>query len=216
MNFTVIFDFDGTLADTFEIGMGIYNNHLAGKYGLPKDITEPLTKIEHRSTSEVIKQYLRWWNIPVIGFVWEKYSFDYIPDAKLFPGIAELVLELKNRGFRVGILSSNIHRNVVKCLENNNLNVFDFIKTNSPLGFKTRALNKIFRQGLANKDRVIYIGDEVKDIRSCRGAKIPVISVSWGLNHKDSLIDEKPDFFVNNVDELSKLLLDDFPLIQAS
>jgi len=215
MNFTVIFDFDGTLADTMGIGMEIYNKHLAGKFGLPKNIKEIANEAKHQSTSTVIKQHLNWWNTPIIGFLWEKYSFDYIPNSKLFTGIPELVIELKKRGFRVGILSSNMRRNIHKCLQNNHLDIFDFIQTNSPLSSKNKALNKIFSKGLANKNQSIYIGDEIKDIRSCKEVDLPIISVDWGFNHTDSLLDEKPDFFVKNVAELQKLLLDDFSLIEA-
>lgn len=215
MNFTIIFDFDGTVGDTYGIGIEIYKKHLAGKFGLPKNLDEITKQAKHQTTNEVIKSYLKWWNIPIIAFLWEKYSFDYIPRARLFDGISDLVLALKNKGFRVGILSSNTHRNVRKCLQNNDLDVFDFIKTNSPLNTKTRALQNIFKKKLAIKNQSIYIGDEIKDIRSSKEMQIPIISVDWGFNHRESLLDEKPDFFVKTVDELKKLLLDDFSLIEA-
>lgn len=215
MNFTVIFDFDGTLADTMGIGIEIYNKHLSGKFGLPKSIKELTLEARHQSTSTVIKQHLKWWNTVIVGFLWEKYSFDYIPRAKLFKGMAAIVLMLKKRGFKVGILSSNTHRNVIKCLQNNDLDVFDFVQNNSPLTSKTKALNKIFENDLADKNRAIYIGDEIKDIRSCKEVGLPIISVNWGFNHAESLVVEQPDFFVKSPDELQKLLLDDFPLIEA-
>lgn len=215
MNFSIVFDFDGTLADTFEIGLDIYNNHLAGRFGLPKNVNTTLDQMELRSSNEVIKQYLTWWNTPIVGFLWEKYSYQYIPSAKLFPGIAELVTTLKQRGFKIGILSSNTHRNVVKCLQNNDLNIFDFIHTNSPLTSKNRALKALFSSHLVDKNNCLYIGDEIKDILSSKQVGIPVISVGWGFNHKQSLINEQPDFFIENVTDLKRLLLDDFSLIEA-
>ena len=50
--------------------------------------------------------------------------------------------------------------------------------------------------------RIVYVGDETRDIEACRAAGIPVIAVSWGLNTRALLFSLSPDQIVDSPEEL--------------
>ena len=125
---------------------------------------------------------------------------------ELFPGIEDLVRDLKRRAFRLGILTSNSRENVLKLLRARNLDVFDFIHSESNFFGKTRALEHLLQKhGLAKGD-VIYVGDETRDIEACQHAGVAVIAVTWGFHRKDLLRAKNPTFLVDSAAEIEALV----------
>ena len=52
----------------------------------------------------------------------------------------------------------------------------------------------------------IYIGDEVRDIKSAKKAGIPIAAVTFGFNSKEALEKESPDYLCDTPAELVKIL----------
>ncbi|MBK7488721.1 MAG: HAD hydrolase-like protein [Bacteroidales bacterium] len=51
-------------------------------------------------------------------------------------------------------------------------------------------------------ERIVYVGDETRDIEACQAAGIPVIAVSWGLNRRELLASLSPDQIADRPEEL--------------
>ena len=202
----IIFDFDGTIADTMPLIFKIYNEN-AKKFGIPRLSRIQTEKIREMTAKEISKIY----KVSLLKFLFivtkmRKILNTRIDQAELFYGIKEMLKGLRQRGIKIGILSSNSQENIEKFLRINNLMLFDFIHSELNIFAKARALkNLIKRYNLARED-VIYVGDEVRDIDACKKNGVKIISVTWGFNKKEILQKNKPDYLVDKLQEILKIV----------
>ena len=199
---TIIFDFDGTIADTFWIGFQIVNG-LADEFDFKKVKEEEVDKYRQMTSREVVKALsISWLKLPLVAARVRKEMSKIIGQAKLFEGIKETLTQLRQSGHKFGILSSNSLENLEFFINNNDLKVFDFIQSGRKLFGKDRILNLIVVNNGLNKDNVVYVGDETRDIKAARRAGLKVIAVSWGYNAREALEQQKPDLIVDVPEEL--------------
>ncbi len=180
-----IFDFDGTLADTFVSGAKLINSY-AIKFGY-KQIDFSNTK--NLSARQLIKlSKVKFWEIPRLVKFFRKKSEETAAEINLFSNIIEILHCLKKNGFDLAIASTNSQKTIDTVLKKYNIeNMFTFLRTDIPLFGKKRALTRIRRYNSKIYNKLIYIGDEIRDIEACRKANIDIISVSWGFNSLESL-----------------------------
>lgn len=178
----IIFDFDGTIADTFPFVFDIVNE-LAPKYGYGHVSREELEELRQLPFKEIVKRY----HIGPITLLRmtidaHKANGKRIDKTKVFPGMGEVLESLKKEGYALSIMSSNSKANIVRFLKNNDLGVFDSIYTSlSPFG-KAKKLRKMVQKLHFTPTETVYVGDEVRDIEAARDAGVQVVSVSWGYN----------------------------------
>jgi phosphoglycolate phosphatase len=192
----IIFDFDGTLADTLSALMRI-TNRLAPEFGYPHISDEQLANLKYLSSWEIIKfSKIALWKLPfLLKRVKEEFPGE-VRNMKLFPGVVELLNTLKLQGYRLGIVSSNAEANIRSLLSQNNIeHLFDFVTSASTFG-KGKAIDRVIKQYHCSKSDVIYIGDEIRDIQAARSISIRVVSVGWGFNAPTALMDRQPDLLI--------------------
>jgi phosphoglycolate phosphatase len=199
----IIFDFDGTLADTYEAIVKIANQ-LADEFGYKPVDKEELLQLKNLSSQEIVRQSkISLFKIP---FLLRRVHLELGKDiAKFKPikGIKETLSQLKAQGYYLVIVTSNSKDNVVNFLVNHKLeDLFDFIYPKITIFGKHRAINTIIKQYEVSKGEAIYVGDETRDIRSAKKSGIPVIAVSWGFNSAAILAEHKPDFLIEQPAEL--------------
>lgn len=204
---TLVFDFDGTLADTLSSIIHIINNH-ADEFSIVPLGERDVEDLRRLSSREILRKYdISRLRLPKLIVRSQKELHARIDEVDLFPGIRELVLRLKAEGFRLGILTSNSGANVRKLLRARDLDVFDFIHSEIRFFGKKRALRRLLRKQGLRPDEVIYVGDEARDIEACRKVPIPVISVSWGFHRRDLLSALLPDYLVDSPAEILAIVL---------
>ncbi|MBE0678527.1 MAG: HAD-IA family hydrolase [Bacteroidales bacterium] len=203
----IIFDFDGTIADTFDLALEIYNR-IAPEYNCrpagPDDldlfrITKPqeLLKIYGVSRLKLLSLMLRI----------RKELSSHIPEINLIKGMEASLKEISGMGYRMGILTSNSVYNVSNFLDINNLSdLFDFIYSGRSLFGKEKVIRRLLMHEQLSADRVIYVGDETRDIEASKNAGIPVVAVSWGLNRREVLSSLSPDQIADDPKELPACL----------
>ena len=200
----LVFDFDGTLADTFQAVVDSVND-VQERYKFDRiDDPEPL---RGKNWFEILRHELR---IPLHrlpGFYRrvKRRAHARFLTAELFPELTDL-LQALSRQFDVIILTSNHEKIVRSVLEENSIEV-DEIIADVPLFRKASALaNLLKRRGLRTHE-LFYIGDEVRDIKACKKANIPVCAVTWGFNSKEILRKSEPDYLIETPAELLQLVL---------
>lgn len=205
MRNVIVFDFDGTIADTIPISITILKR-LATKY-YHKTIDEKLVQeLRDKSIPEIFKLLdISIIKLPFIARKARKELNKEIAYLKPIKGIPDLLEQLKKQGQILGIVSSNSKESIMKFLQSNNLEVFDFIYTNSRIFGKSNSLKRLLRRNKWSAENAIYIGDEIRDIEAARKAKIKIISVTWGANSLDKLTSCGPDFVANSPEELLSL-----------
>ena len=197
----IIFDFDGTLADTFALGSKLINEY-ADRLGY-KQIDFAANK--DKSARELIKMSgVRFWQIPGLIRFFRKKSVERAGEVKAFTGIPDLVRRLHDDGFSLGIITTNSAQTINIYLEKYGLtDLFTFIKPEISLFGKRRALRRARRH---LKSEIIYIGDELRDIEACHAVNVPIISVSWGFNSTEILEKNNPGMVAGNTIEILNLL----------
>jgi len=203
----ILFDFDGTLADTFEAGFRIFQE-LATEWGCRTIDRSDLPALRAMRPLEL----MRFLNLPLKKIApmarrWSAELQKQIDDVAPFPGIQEALHQLTTAGFRLGILTSNTQSNVSRFLANHDLEAFEFIRSSSRFLGKAREIRALLKKHRLHPTEVMLVGDETRDIQAARQAGIPVTAVSWGYAHRSALADLQPDLLVNTPTELLIALL---------
>ncbi len=203
----IIFDFDGTIADTFDLALEIYNR-IAPEYNCRPAGPDDHELLRTKKPQELLKIYgvSRLKLLSLLLRVRKELS-RHIPDIKLVTGMDASLREIRNAGYRMGVLTSNSVKNVRSFMAINDLSgVFDFIYSGKSLMGKEKVIRRLLLHENIPADRVIYIGDETRDIEASKYAGIPVVAVSWGLNRRDVLASLSPDRIADTPEELPGLL----------
>ena len=202
-NKVIVFDFDGTIADTYQAIVNITND-LSSEFGYQPIDEEELLLLKNLSSKEIVKRSeISLFKIPFLVQRVQKELGQQIADLSPIKGIESVLIELKQRNYILGIITSNVRENVVLFLQKNNLEyLFDFIYSGTNIFGKHRIINQLVRKHKLNKTDVIYVGDETRDIRSARKSGISVIAVGWGFNSQEILAEYKPDFLAIKPTEL--------------
>lgn len=203
----IIFDFDGTIADTVDALVSIANR-LAQEFGYTHISTDELAVLKNLSAREIIKQS----KIPLfkIPFLVKKVKAELknkIKEIKPIPGIHDALVELKSDGHKLGIITSNSKDNVTQFLQVHELdNLFDFIYSGVTIFGKTTIINNALKQQQIKAQDVIYVGDETRDVEASKKANIKVVAVTWGFNSKEVLARQNPDFLIHAPVELLEVI----------
>jgi HAD superfamily hydrolase (TIGR01549 family) len=198
-----ILDFDGTIADTLEMVLGVYNR-ISHEYGLMPVNHEDRELFRTKRSQELLNAFgVSKLKMLSLTLRIRKEMSIHLPEMMPFPGIEAALKEIKNNGCRLGILTSNSVENVRKFLDINNMGAFfDFVSSGRSFLGKEKVIRKVISREQLNPGRVIYVGDETRDIEASRAAGIPVIAVSWGLNRRELLASLLPDHIVDRPEEL--------------
>jgi len=206
MTKVIIFDFDGTLADTIDILLSI-TNRLSAEFGFKSATKEELAQLSNLNSWQIL-QYsgISIFKFPLLIRRLKAELHSQVPHIQLFPGIKEVLLELKKRGFQLGIITSNSRENVLGALEKNGLqDTFTFIYSGSTFG-KHKVINKWLRIENIHTEKVVYVGDEIRDIDAARRTGIKVIAVGWGFNSPQALAAQNPNFLIERPQELIEIM----------
>ncbi len=204
---TILFDFDGTIADSVSAGVSAFND-LARRYGFMEITSENAGELRANGPRAAIRALdVPLLKVPLVLRALRNGVRLALPTLPPAEGVRSAILSLKERGFRLGIVTSNSEENVRVFLENNQMEIFDFIQAGTGLFNKGTKIKKLIaREGL-KKDEIVFVGDEIRDIEAARKNNLTAIAVTWGLNSREGLEAARPDFVVGTAVELVALLL---------
>lgn len=202
----LLFDFDGTLADSICLGMRIANN-LAPQFGVEPLSEEQFARVRTMSIPKALKMLnIPFYKVPkAIGLALVEYRH-LIHELKPISGIPEMLKELKDMGCPMALLTSNTQENVNHFLDNHELHYFDWIEGTSGILKKHSSIRKQIKKHQLEKKNVIYVGDEIRDIIAAKKSGIRVISVSWGFHTTELLSSHNPDFLIENPQQIVELM----------
>ncbi len=194
---TYCFDFDGTLANTIPIIVNIMDRLIKEKTGKGID-EETLFEIKSRGIRKGRKKIdLSFLRLFFLVYRARKEMAKEMHGVKLKEGMKEALEELKGRGCKIGIITSNSKSNVLHFLKENDLPEFDFVISAGMFG-KKRKIRKISK----GKKNFVYIGDEIRDVEAGKSAGVFTIAASWGLSYKESLASANPDMMAHDPEDI--------------
>jgi len=202
----LVFDFDGTIADTLGETRKIFNE-LAPEYGIREVQEHEVPELRHLSLKEIIsKLKIPKHRVPYIIARGTGMMRKNIDRLQLIDGMKETLKELRNHTENFGILTSNATANVDVFLRNHGIrDLFDFVSSTSKLTGKARHLRAIRKTFSLDHSEMIYIGDELRDVKAAQKASIPHAAVTWGFNSRESLSEAKPTFLFDHPEELFQI-----------
>ncbi len=198
---TLIFDFDGTLADTLPLLLAL-SNRLAPEYGHRRVAEADIDALRGLHAREVLRWLkIPWYQLPRLARRIRTELHREIPQVAPIKSMPAIVNQLAP-DFGLGILTTNSVANVRVFLTTQQITHFAFVRSSPRLLGKSRTLKRVLReQGLVAAD-TLYIGDEVRDVEAAHASGLNTIAVSWGANATDALGRANPYAIVHHPSEL--------------
>lgn len=202
---SVIFDFDGTLANSLPVVVDLFNQWF--RKDDPIKPTE-VEKLRNMTAKQVFMELnIPIWNVPLLLVRGRKELGKHIQDITLFDGISELVETLHKSKHNLYVVSSNSPENINQFLKTNNILKYFFgVQGNAGLFGKTAVLKNTIRKYGINLADCYYIADEIRDIEAAKKADIKSVSVTWGYNGQQILKEHEPDFIITTPADILKLI----------
>lgn len=193
----VVFDWDGTLADSVSKIIAC-KSYLAEKYNLPKPPENFVKSVLGKKFEIALAQCFPSASSQTLSSLAEDYHSlmqqkDY--QASLFPGALDVLVYLKNRGMKLAIASAkNKHELDSAILHNKLEGMFDWVCCGSEYKDKPdpAMLNHLLAQSNISKDKCLMIGDTVSDILFAANAQVKFIGVTFGAHSAETLQSMQP------------------------
>lgn len=205
--FNLIFDFDGTLVDSFCLAVQKLNI-LADEFNFRKINETEIHQLKNLTSRALIKHLkIPVYKLPGILSKAREYVRNDIPALPAFIDIPEVLTELHHLGYGLGILTSNSSENVALWLERYKIrHLFEFIHEESNYFGKRHILKKIIKAHRMNASHTFYIGDETRDVEAAKKCNINSIAVSWGFNSAETLTHSKPNHLAKTPKEILTII----------
>jgi phosphoglycolate phosphatase len=203
----VIFDFDGTLADTFPFVLHIMDQ-VSEKFGLKKVDTNEIDMLRTFDARRVMKHLdIPLWKVPAISNHVMNLLAEEIRFLSLFEGIGQLLQDLSSQGIKLGLVTSNSYENVCKILGPENAALIQYYECGVRIFGKQSKLKKVLHQSGIKADEAICIGDEIRDIQAAQKVKIPFGAVAWGFTNLEALKEYAPAEVFTKVGDIAERII---------
>lgn len=203
----IVFDFDGTLADSFP-WFAAELNAVARDWGFRQITDEDAARLRRLSAEAIFRELqVPRWKMPWIARDLRRRMRRDIDRIALFEGVAPLLSRLAASDRRVAIMSSNARANIHAVLGPELCDGIDAFECGAALNGKAQRLRRLSRRTGIPTAAMLYIGDEVRDIEAARRAGAAAGAVTWGYNCESVLCAMAPDRLFQAVTELGGQLL---------
>lgn len=202
----IIFDFDGTLADSTAVFASVWNT-IAKKYDFKKvelEEIEALKKISLIERSKLFNFPLH--KLPIILPQFYRLYQQSLQGVQLFDHIKDVLKAITDKGYTIAIISSNASDNIEAFLKMNGIDDVSEVLCSSRIFGKDKVIKKYLRDANIKRSDVFYVGDEQRDIVACKKVGIPIIWVGWGYDAIEVIESEKPDYKVFSPAEILDII----------
>ena len=201
----VIFDFDGTLADSFPWFMGVVND-AAARYRFKRIEDAELDTLRGYSARQMMKHLsVASWKLPLIVRHMRRMKAADLQQIRLFEGVDDLLRSLSDRGVELALVTSNAHENAVRILGPENAACIRYYECGMSIFGKRAGFRRVLRRSGIPREEAICIGDEIRDLEAARAEGIAFGAVSWGFTHVDSLRAHGPAEVFATVDDIGRV-----------
>ncbi|GAB3500087.1 HAD family hydrolase [Spirosoma knui] len=205
----VIFDFDGTLADSFPYFLRTVNV-LARQYNFEQIELDQVDQLRGLDARQMMKHSkLPAWKIPFVARSFIRLMAQDIDQITLFADIPALLEQLSAQGVQLAIVSSNSAENVRRVLGPRHAALINHYECGSALFGKPRKFKRVVTKSGVTSAETLCIGDELRDIEAASKASLTFGGVAWGYTRADILQAQSNTLFFATVDEILSTVLGD-------
>ncbi|MFD2383171.1 HAD hydrolase-like protein [Paenibacillus xanthanilyticus] len=204
-----MFNFNGVLVQTRPLAVKYYNEIARDKGYRPiaPDEAESLGGLSIRERCRLLGVPLH--RMPLVGMaIKRRYQAD-LPALSAITGMPELLAELKSRGYKLGFVTSNGKEASRAFLRHNRMELFDYERYAAHPFSKSRDLMRFVKSSGMDRARLLYVGDERRDLAAGNRAGIVSVGAAWGYDSSGLLRQSNPAFVAERPEQLRAYLLDD-------
>lgn len=213
---TILFDLDGTLIESGPaILMAIRS--MQKKLGLEILPDEKLSRLIGPPINAGFREFLGLNGVDLIRAV-ELYRAEYerisLPMVKPYNGVAQMLNAIKEKGGFIGVVTSKLHKAAVMNLKHTGLiNFIDYIHgaQDEANGADKRLLLEQTLSDLEISDtlktQTVMAGDRYYDLMGAKSVGISTVGAAYGYGQRQELIDCKPLYVAETVEDLERFLL---------
>jgi phosphoglycolate phosphatase len=195
----LIFDFDGTLADTLPLVMEVN----AGIARIARPTEQELRQLRRLPLLRAVMHMpVPRWHMLRMMLMTRPLMYARMKEVSLFPGVREMIKALHAEGHTLMIVSSNHARNVHLFLQTHGLERYFSHVKHCSVFYKALALRRMIDSLQLEKADCYYIGNEPLDVRAAKKVGIHAVAVCWSGADKKVLQAEAPDTLLDNPKEL--------------
>lgn len=216
MNDTILFDLDGTLLNTLEdIADGV--NHALRKMNYPERTLDEVRQFVGNGVAMLIKRAVPEGTSEelintCLQFNKEYYSTHVNEKTRPYEGIMTLLKELKDKGYKVGVVS-NKYDSAVKDLCHLYFSDYVTVAVGNRTGVPTKPAPDCVYSAVqelgSTLGNTVFVGDSDVDVHTAHNAGIPCIGVAWGFRGRAFLESAGADIVIDNPTELLPALISD-------
>jgi len=198
----VIFDLDGTLADSSSWFLAVING-VAREYGFRQIADREIELLRHAAGAREILQRLEvpLWKLPAIARRMRALKREQLHAISLFPGVPAMLHALRNAGLTLALVSSDSEDNARRQL-GESAALFRHFACGASIFGKAAKFKVVMRRARATATQTIAIGDEVRDIEAAHAAGIACDAVTWGYAATEALIAMKPEMIFEKMNDI--------------
>lgn len=205
----VLFDLDGTIIDTNELIIqsffhalkGIVPDSFAREQIIPS-MGQPLTM--------QLQQFSGQSDVTLLTEAYREYNHLHHDEmVTLFPGVAEVIPQLRNAGIRVGIVTTKMRATTIRALEL--LGLYESIETivsiddvENPKPHPEPVAKAIQALG-TEPSETLMVGDSSVDMGSAIAAGVIPVGVAWSLKGEENLFEAGAVHMLREMNELLTL-----------
>ena len=215
MNKMVIFDLDGTLLDTLDDLCNSVNYSLRTNNFPERSLAEVRTFVGNGIRLLIERSVPEGTSKELIDKTFECFKTYYAvhcnDKTKTYPGVMDMLKELKKNGYKIAVLSNKAQYAVTKLCDiyfNNLLDDAVGARENVAKKPSPDALYICAENNNINLNNVIYVGDSDVDVATANNAGVKGIAVTWGFRSRELLIKCGAENLADNTDELLRILND--------
>lgn len=209
MTKAILFDLDGTIGDTLPLCLAAFRKSiepLANKHVSDREILDTFGPSEEATIKSLVPddkfdQGLHgYWH-------WYEKLHDMCPEP--FPGIREILEEIRNKGVFLGLVTGKAKTSADMSLRRFGLeSFFQDSEYGWPLGpRKFDAITALLKRNSLPAAESVYVGDAPSDITASHEAGVKIAAAAWaGTAEPDRLENLKPDWLLKSIDEFSVLV----------
>lgn len=209
----VLFDFDGTLADSFG-AIASSTNHVRRAYGLPDLPEREVRMCVGLGLAQLMADLVP--NAPTdeaVNLYREHHTTVMLAGTKLMPGVAEAVATLARRGYRLAVCSNKRAEFTRNLADHLGLRpAVAEVLGPEDVGGRAKPDPAMLLEALRrlgdSPAGAVYVGDMAVDVHAARAAGVPVWLVLGGAAGRESAEDSDPDRVLGSFAELPGLLPD--------
>jgi len=201
----VIFDFDGTIADSFEYVFDFLKNEARNNTNYTAVELKKFRKMSMKDMTLRLGVPIR--KLPFTYFKGRRVMRAHMEHVQPFPGMVDLIRQLHGDGYTLFITSANSGHNIRHMLRAQGiLGCFRAIRSSAGITGKPALLRQLLVRYRLPKRETWYVGDEVGDVKAARRAGVRSLAVEWGFADPGKLVAMEPDALVTQPQDIIRIV----------